>query len=180
MCRAILLQYYARNPSGPNTKPGPRHMTALGKRFAAALEAARAARAANIPASAPASTSATPAEAPPLNSRRMVVALMFGQTPAEVDTALLALRKIAAENDHGIVIVTDRQDIEIFQHPDCIAEYLPAIDRLASLPNPHDPYLYLQDRLAILLRKWEPVQVLPFGDRSVDMFAAFQAAQPRA
>lgn len=146
-------------------------MTALGKRFAAALEAARATRATP-------SVPVAPAQAPPLNIRRMVVALMFGQTPAEVETALLALRKIAAENDYGLVIVTDRQDIEIFQHPDCITEYLPAIDRLASLPNPHDPYIYLQNRLAILLRKWEPVQVLPFGDRSVDMFAAFQAAQP--
>ncbi|MEX0969844.1 MAG: hypothetical protein WD046_05290 [Paracoccaceae bacterium] len=147
-------------------------MTALGRRFAEALDAARAARETGT---APVTDDAPP----PLNIRRMVVALMVGQSPDEVETALAPLRKIAMQNDYGIVIVTDRQDIAIFQHPDCITEFLPAIEQLAALPNPHDPFVYVQNRLAILLRKWEPVQVLPFGHVAVDLFAAYSASAPK-
>jgi hypothetical protein len=143
-------------------------MSLLRKRLAAALEAGRATRQPTAPLP------------PPLKARRMLMALVQGRSFDEVQANLASLRKIAAEKDLGLVIVTDQTDIALFQIPGCITEYLASPDVFDRLSGAQDPQIYVARRLGILVRKWEPVQVAPFGDDAISVFANWQRIEPKA
>jgi len=148
-------------------------MSALRKRLAEALAAGRATAPQNPQALA---TQPTP---PPLNVRRVMLALVQGQALAGVQASLLTLKKIASEKGIGLVLVTDQTDVALFQLADCITEYLPAPAMIPGLLPSQDPQSYVARRLGILMRKWEPVQVLPFGTAAQALFEHWQSANPR-
>lgn len=141
-------------------------MPALRNRLAAALEAGRAT-----------SRPPAPAAPPPLRARRMLMALVQGQDMAALQASLASLRKIAAEKDLGLVLVTDQCDTALFQLPGCVTEYLPDPGKLPE-DGAQDARAYVLRRLNILRRKWEPVQILPFGETAQALFQQSVALNP--
>lgn len=149
-------------------------MAAFRKRLAAALEAGRA-TARDPQAEA---TADVPAAPPPLNQRRMLMALVQGQSPEALATSLPTLQAIAQEKGYGLVLVTDQCDIALFQQPGCVTEYLPSVTQLAKGMARNDPQAYCDRRMGILMRKWEPVQVLPFGGAAQAVFDRWHQTHP--
>jgi len=107
-------------------------------------------------------------------TKRYILALILGQTIEEAKTAASTLAKIAKEKDYRIILVTDQTEISFFQIEECITEYLPPFESLANREGALPAETYLERRLNILVRKWEPVQTIPFGAPSEALFDLWQ------
>ena len=75
------------------------------------------------------------------------------------------------------IFVIDTLDFDAFTREGEIFEYIPseaARQRFAS-PLPWDRYL--ESRLELLVAKWHPLSIVPFGRRSQEMLTAWETAR---
>ena len=142
-------------------------MANLIQRFSSAMAAGRAAT--NPP------NNMTQKQADRLNAKKYILGIVLGQTLEETTNAAATLTKTANEIGASVILVTDQSDVSFYQVESCITEYLPSSEGLASTQGARAAETYLERRLHILFRKWEPVKTIPFGERSQVMFDFWRA-----
>ena len=75
------------------------------------------------------------------------------------------------------IFVIDTLEFDMFARDDEVFEYVPstAAQKTFSGALPWDRYL--ESRLELLLLKWHPVSIIPFGTRSRDVLTAWEEAR---
>jgi len=145
----------------------------MAKFFQRVAEAVAAGRAASQQAVAPALK-------PPVGiAQRYLLAFILGQSIEEAQATAAALRPTAGEKNLRVVLVTDQSDIAIFQIENCITENLPPLNLLDGKGPKADIEIYLAQRVGILMDKWEPLEVLPFGETSETLYRFWQENNPK-
>lgn len=97
------------------------------------------------------------------SSQQIVIAIMFGLNKEDVERLIPIIERDCASKKMTPLFLTDIDAFEVLRSRDLIFEYLPpAGDRNRFDPSLHWD-LYLQRRLALIRKKWDPVRVVAFG-----------------
>lgn len=103
-------------------------------------------------------------------AQKYIVTVIFDLSKDEVLNAVVNIQK-NVKDGVTLILVTDLQDISIFQLDNCITEYLPSDARLLRCAPEKNHLAYLRQRFDILKLKWRPIQIIPIGERASVLMA---------
>jgi GR25 family glycosyltransferase involved in LPS biosynthesis len=118
---------------------------------------------------------------PPLKVRSLkkpkahaIMVLVVGLANHELVAVLDLLRTQCARSDLEPIVVTDCDALELFRTRALAFEYLPPPALRARFAPQLDWDLHLLRRLALLRRKWQPVQIVAFGPNAARLLSQWR------
>lgn len=108
--------------------------------------------------------------------RRTVALVALGLEAGEIGAVVAQLAKL--ESDLGLVplILTDMDNFELLASHRYAFEHFPSARSRDLAPAGLAWDVYLQRRLDLLQRKWQPVAVIPFGEKAGRALSTWRAA----
>ena len=95
--------------------------------------------------------------------QQIIIAVLLGLDKEEIERLLPIIERDCASKGMTPLFLIDMDAFEMLRSRDLIFEYLPPVDdRDRFDPSLHWD-LYIQRRLALIRRKWDPVRVVAFG-----------------
>lgn len=95
--------------------------------------------------------------------QQIVIAVILGLDKEEIERLLPIIERDCASKNMTPLFLIDMDAFEVLRSRDLIFEYLPPMDdRDRFDPSLHWD-LYVQRRLALIRKKWDPVRVVAFG-----------------
>ena len=100
--------------------------------------------------------------------RPMLGVAIFGLAIADLDGVLQIVDNYSRQHGFEPLLLTDCDAFEHFRARRLVFEYLPLSGR-EVLGHELDWQLYTQRRLALIRRKWQPVRIISFGRKAVEV-----------
>jgi len=94
---------------------------------------------------------------------RIIGVLLFGLEKYEIEHVLPSVIKDCLSRQVKPLCLTDIDAFELFREHDVIFEYMPSEEDRDRFDMSLNWALYVQRRLAIIRRKWNPVRIVAFG-----------------
>jgi hypothetical protein len=108
--------------------------------------------------------------------RPILCAVVAGLPSAAIEGVLETVARQCQARRMIPMLLTSDDAFEIFRGQRMVVEFLPAAATLqAALPD-RPAELYLQRRLALIRRKWQPQRVVAFGPAAAELVALWQAS----
>ena len=98
----------------------------------------------------------------------VLAVVVFGLSEAEIESVLGIVERRCAERDLAPLLLTDNDTFELFRGRRVLFEFLPARAEQERFAADLDWQLFTLRRLALIRRKWQPVQVVAFGRAAVE------------
>jgi hypothetical protein len=95
--------------------------------------------------------------------------VVFGLSEAEIESVLGIVERHCTERDLVPLLLTDNDAFQLFRGRRVLFEYLPARAEQERFAAELDWRLFTLRRLALIRRKWQPVQVIAFGRTAVEV-----------
>lgn len=99
----------------------------------------------------------------------VIAVVVFGLSEAEIDRVLQAVEPYCAGQGIAPLLLTDTDAFQVFRGRRALCEFLPAPSDQERLAPELDWRLYTLRRLALIRRKWQPLRVVAFGHRAVEV-----------
>jgi hypothetical protein len=130
-------------------------------------------RSATLKDTASAAIEAEPSGKTPIGSRigdgadkQVVGVLLVGLVQDEIESLLPSIERDCASKGLRPLLVVDIDAFEIFRAHDLPFEYIPPAAQREQFDSSLNWDLYLQRRLSIIRKKWDPIKLVAFGDRA--------------
>ncbi len=109
--------------------------------------------------------------------RRTVALIALGLAEGQIGAMVAQLAKLEADLGLVPLILTDMDNFELFASHRYAFEHFPSARsrELAPAGLPWDAYL--QRRLDLLQRKWQPVALIPFGEKAGQALQTWRTAR---
>jgi hypothetical protein len=98
--------------------------------------------------------------------KQVVGVLLFGLEKEEVRSLLPSIERDCTSKGLRPLLLVDIDDFEIFRAHGLPFEYIPSPDQRERFDTSLNWDLYLQRRLSIIRKKWDPVKLVAFGARA--------------
>jgi len=110
------------------------------------------------------------------SARQAVAILLLGLSKDEIERLLPLVERDCSSRAMAPVCIVDIDTFELFRRRGLTFEYLPpADDRKRFDPSLHWD-LYMQRRLALIRRKWDPVRVISFGETATRILTLWSSS----
>ncbi len=106
--------------------------------------------------------------------KAVLIVILFGLDDEEIRKFLGPLRRDCAASNMMPLILTDNDSFELLREHRLIFEYLPPVEDRDRFDRRLNWDLYMQRRLAIIRRKWQPTRVIALGQLSTAMLRLWQ------
>jgi hypothetical protein len=109
-------------------------------------------------------------------ARPVVAVVAFGLTSEQRVAVLDMVARHSAERNVVPLILTDDDDFAPLRSRRMVFEYFPPPSVREALAPALEWELYLQRRLSLVRRKWQPVRIIPFGQTAAHIARLWQAS----
>jgi hypothetical protein len=101
--------------------------------------------------------------------KAVLAVAVFGLSEAEIERVLEVVERYGAEHEAAPLVLTDNDSFQLFRNRRVVFEFLPPRSEQQRLAPELDWQLFTLRRLALIRRKWRPVQVVPFGRQAAEV-----------
>ncbi len=109
-------------------------------------------------------------------ARRVIVVVAVGLEPEPRASVLDLALRLGAERGVVPLVLTDDDDFAPLRRRRMLFEYVPPGPVRLALAPTLEWELYLQRRLALIRRKWQPIRVVAFGGPATDLVRLWSAS----
>lgn len=99
--------------------------------------------------------------------QRVVGVLLFGLSQDQIQHLLPMIERDCSSKEMKPLCLVDVDAFELFRERNLLFEYLPPVDERCRFDASLHWDLYLQRRLAIIRKKWEPIRIVAFGQSAM-------------
>ena len=135
---------------------------------------ARAARPAPLPA--PARGEALQPFIKDGHAQPLIAAILLGLGRDELPVVLGLIERYCRDRQLTPVLLTDHDGLELFRSRRMLFEYLPAAALRDRVAPAMEWDLYLQRRLALIRRKWQPARIIAFGPAAAQVARSWRSS----
>jgi hypothetical protein len=108
--------------------------------------------------------------------RPVLAAAVFGLNAAAIERLLPMIDRQCQSHSMQPLLLTDDPGFEPLRARRLVFEYLPPPAARARLAGQQDWPLYLQRRLAVIRRKWQPARIVAFGPEAMALVELWRAS----
>ena len=106
--------------------------------------------------------------------RAVLAVVLIGLDDSEILNLLPVIERDCLKSDMMPLVLTDNDAFELLRERKMVFEYLPPADDRQRFSRQLSWDLYLQRRLSIIRRKWQPSRVIAMGEVAADMLQLWQ------
>ena len=108
--------------------------------------------------------------------QQVVAVLLFGLTRTEIEQLLPAIQRDCSAKRMAPLCLVDMDAFELMRGHGLVFEYLPPADDRNRFDSALNWDLYIQRRLALVRRKWDPVRLVAFGEPAMKILALWSTS----
>jgi hypothetical protein len=108
--------------------------------------------------------------------KRVVGVLLFGLEKDEIERLLPAIERDCLATKLRPLLLVDIDAFELFRAHGLPFEFLPSPDQRERFDSSLNWGLYLQRRLSIIRRKWDPVKLVAFGTHATEILSLWSTS----